>query len=115
MQVGQVGSPGGINFFIALAAHDTSLVGSGSYTTTSGATGTVSVRGFVFWRDSFPAGTGGEAPAASSIVLNLTFANRTARLDQANVPGDTLNGALTFSEDPFTTYVVKFGRDRPPL
>jgi hypothetical protein len=45
----------------------------------------------------------------------LTFANRTARLDQANVPGDTLNGALTFSEDPFTTYVVKFGRDRPPL
>jgi hypothetical protein len=111
----QVGSPGGINFFIALAAHDTSLVGSGSYTTTSGATGTVSVRGFVFWRDSFPVPSGFEVPAAPSIVLNLTFANRTARLDQANVPGDTLNGALTFSEDPFTTYVVKFGRDRPPL
>ena len=110
----EVGSPGGTNFVVTLAAHDASLIGSGSYASTSGMSGRTTILGIVSWRDSFFAPSGFEVPAAPTITLDFTFGNRTARLDQATISGDTMNGAITFSEDPFTTYVVKFSRVLPP-
>src|SRR5262249_20265783 len=101
----EVGAPGGTGFFVTLGAHGTSLVGGGSYTTTTGTSGAVDVRGFVFWRDSFFAPSGYEIPATSNVVLDFTFANRSAHLNQGSLSGDTLTGVITFSEDPFTAYL----------
>jgi hypothetical protein len=74
--------------------------------------GAVEIRGFVFWQDeSFPP-SGFVVPAQPVVVLDFTFDNgRTARFDQAILSGaDTLNGALTFSEDKFHSYGVSFAR-----
>lgn len=107
----EVGVPGGTSFDVTLVARDTSLAGSGSYTSTSGANGTVDVRGFVLWRDSAPTPGGFESPAASEVVLDFTFANRTVHLDQGSIAGDTLRGVLTFSNGlSLASYTVKFGR-----
>jgi hypothetical protein len=94
-----------------LAAHDTTLIGTGTYTTDAGPTGSVDVRGFVFWRDSFFAPSGHEIPAEPIIVLDFTFdSGRTARFDQGVILRDTLVGGLTFAEAPTGTYGVSFAR-----
>src|SRR5450759_1521235 len=105
----QVRTANGTSLQVHLSAHDTTLSGSGTYsTTTPAAIGAVEIRGFVFWQDtSFPP-SGFVVPAEPVVVLDFTFDNgRTARFDQAILAGaDTLNGVLTFSEDKFYSYGV---------
>jgi hypothetical protein len=108
----QVHAANGTSLQVHLSAHDTTLSGSGMYSTTPAAVGAVAIRGFVFWQEeSFPP-SGFVVPAHSVVVLDFTFDNgRTARFDQAILAGaDTLKGALTFSEAKFTTYGVSFAR-----
>lgn len=95
-----------------LSAHDTTLSGTGTYSTTGSSIGAVEIRGFVFWRDSFFAPSGFVIPAEPVVVLDFSFDNgRTAHFDQAILAGqDTLNGVLTFSEDKFRSYGVSFIR-----
>jgi hypothetical protein len=113
----QVRTANGTSLQVHLSAHDTTLSGSGTYSTTPAAVGAVEIRGFVFWQDeSFPP-PGFVVPAQPVVVLDFTFDNgRTARFDQATLAAgaDTLNGALTFSEDKFHTYGVSFARSPTP-
>jgi hypothetical protein len=112
----QVRTANGTSLQVHLSAHDTTLSGSGTYSTTPAAVGAVGIRGFVFWQGlSFPP-SGFVVPAQPVVVLDFTFDNgRTARFDQATFAGaDTLNGVLTFSEDQFTSYGVSFARSPTP-
>ena len=113
----QVRAANGTSLLVHLSAHDTTLSGSGTYSTTApAAIGAVEIRGFVFWQDtSFPP-SGFVVPAQPVVVLDFTFDNgRTVRFDQATLAGaDTLNGVLTFSEDNFTSYGVSFARSPTP-
>ena len=95
-----------------LSAHDTTLSGTGTYSTTGTSAGTVQIRGFVFWRDSFFAPSGFEVPAAPVVILNFVFDNgKTARFDQATLTGqNTLYGVLTFADDNSTSFGVSFIR-----
>jgi hypothetical protein len=97
---------------IDLSAHDTTLSGTGTYSTTGLSVGAVEIRGFVFWRGSVNTPAGFVMPAEPVVVLDFTFDNgRTARFDQGTLAGqDTLNGVLTFSEDKFLSYGVSFSR-----
>jgi hypothetical protein len=113
----QVRAANGTSLQVHLSAHDTTLSGSGTYSTTApAAVGAVEIRGFVFWRDSLFPPSGFVVPAQPVVVLDFTFDNgRTARFDQATMAGaDTLNGALTFSEDKFHTYGISFARSPTP-
>ncbi len=112
----QVRAANGTSLQVHLSAHDTSLSGSGTYSTTPAVAGVVEIRGFVFWQDSLFAPSGFVIPAQPVVVLDFTFDNgRTARFDQATLAGaDTLNGALTFSEDKFHSYGVSFARSPTP-
>ena len=95
-----------------LSAHDTTLFGTGTYSTTGSPVGAVEISGFVFWRDSFFAPAGVEIPAEPVVVLDFAFDNgTTAHFDQATLTGqDTLTGVLTFSQDKFHSYGVSFIR-----
>jgi hypothetical protein len=112
----QVSAANGTSLQVHLSAHDTTLSGSGTYSTTPATVGAVEIRGFVFWQDtSFPP-SGFVVPAQPVLVLDFTFDNgRTARFDQAMLAGaDTLKGVLTFSGDEFTSYGVSFARSPTP-
>ena len=113
----QVRAANGTSLQVHLSAHDTTLSGSGTYsTTTPAAIGAVEIRGFVFWQDTSYPPSGFVVPAHPVVVLDFTFDNgRTARFDQAILAGaDTLNGVLTFSEDKFYSYGVSFARSPSP-
>jgi hypothetical protein len=97
---------------ISLAARDTKLSGTATYSMTAGAGGTASITGYVFWQDAAFVPSGHVMPAHPVVVLNFALANGTsARFDQAVLQGqDTLSGALTFSDAPFSTYGTSFVR-----
>jgi hypothetical protein len=112
----QVRAANGTSLQVHLSANDTTLSGSGTYSTTPAAVGAVEIRGFVFWRDSLFAPSGFVVPAEPVVVLDFTFDDgRTARFDQAILAGaDTLNGVLTFSEDKSYSYGISFARSPTP-
>jgi len=102
----------GISMRISLAAVDTKLSGTATYSMTGAGTGTASITGYVFWQDAAAVPSGNVMPAHPVVVLNLAFSNgMTARFDQAVLrEKDTLSGALTFSGEPFKTYGTTFVR-----
>lgn len=113
----ETGTANGMRFRMDLSAHDTTLMGTGTYSTDAGGSGTVDITGFVFWRDSYFAPNGHEIPATSNVVLGLTLdSGRTAQLDQAFLmAADTLFAAITFADgNNFTTYVTTFVRTTSP-
>jgi hypothetical protein len=112
----QVRAANGTSLQVHLSAHDTTLSGSGTYSTTAAGVGAVEIRGFVFWQESFFPPSGFVVPAQPVVVLDFTFDNgRTARFDQATLAGaDTLNGVLTFSEDKSYSYGISFARSPTP-
>src|SRR6266576_5418967 len=59
----QVRTANGTSLQVHLSAHDTTLSGSGTYSTTPAAVGAVEIRGFVFWQDSLFAPSGFVIPA----------------------------------------------------
>lgn len=108
----QVSAANGISLQFQMAARDTTLTGTGTYTAGSGG-GAVQLTGFVFWQQSGATPGGGMSPAGPSVVVDVTFDNGTStRLDQATLVGqDTLRGVLNFaSGKTFTSYLVSFAR-----
>lgn len=97
---------------ISLTASDTTLAGSATYTMTGGTGGTANVTGYVFWQDSATVPSGRMMPAHSVVVLHFAFSDgRSARFDQAVLRGqDTLSGALTFDDQPSSSYGATFTR-----
>ena len=93
---------------LSLAARDTTLSG----TATSSPEGTARITGYVFWQDAAFVPSGHVMPAHPVVVLTFAFANGTsAHFDQAVLQSqDTLSGALTFSDAPFSTYGTSFVR-----
>src|SRR5450756_140959 len=71
----QVRAANGTSLQVHLSAHDTTLSGSGTYSTTPAAVGAVEIRGFVFWRDSLFPPSGFVVPAQPVVVLDFTFDN----------------------------------------
>ena len=102
----------GISMRISLAAMDTTLAGTATYSMTGAGTGTASISGYVFWQDAAFVPSGNVMPAHPVVVLNLAFSDGTrARFDQALLQKqDTLSGALTFSSEPFNSYGTTFVR-----
>ena len=102
----------GISMRISLAARDTTLSGTAIYSTHTSTEGTASIAGYVFWQDAANVPSGHVMPAHPVVVLNFAFANGTsAPFDEAVLQGqDTLSGALTFSDAPFSTYGTSFVR-----
>ena len=104
----------GISMQVSLAASDTSLAGSATYTGSGGTQGTAAVTGYVSWQDAMPVPSGGVMPAHPVVVLLFAFSDGTsARFDQAVLQGqDSLSGALTFSDQATTAYGTTFTRTR---
>lgn len=103
--------PRGIAMKMSLSASDTTLAGSGTYSTTGGS-GTAKVTGYVFWQDSVLAPTGAIYPAHPVVVLDLALDDGlSAHIDQAVfLQPDTLSGVLAFSDDASHAYSVSFAR-----
>ena len=108
----EIESWGGLSMQISLAASDTTLAGSATYTVTGGTGGTANVTGYVFWQDSAAVPSGQMMPAHSVVVLYFAFSDgRSARFDQAVLRGqDTLSGALTFDDQPSSSFGATFVR-----
>ena len=108
----EIESWGGRSMQISLTASDTTLAGSATYPVTGGTGGTAKVTGYVFWQDSATVPPGRMMPAHSVVVLHFAFSDgRSARFDQAVLRGqDTLSGALTFDDQPFSSYGATFTR-----
>src|SRR4051812_14480144 len=102
----------GMSLRISVAASDTILSGSATYTMAGGTSGTARVDGYVFWQDSTPVPSGHVMPAHPVAVLYLKFSDGTsARFDQAVLRGqDTLSGALTFDDQAYASYGASFIR-----
>ncbi len=105
----------GVAIRMSLTARDTTLVGSGSYSDTSGAGGTAQVTGFVFWQDSGFVPAGYVVPPHPVVVLQFAFGNgKAATFDQGVIDQrNTLSGVLTFADDSFTSYGTTFVRAGP--
>lgn len=105
----------GLSIQISLAASDTTLQGSGTYSTT-GRTGAIpSITGYVFWQDAVFVPSGQVMPAHPEVVLDLVLDNGlSAHFDQAVlINHDTLRGALTFSDSTYKSYGTSFARGGP--
>ena len=102
----------GISMRISLAASNTTLSGTATYSMRGSTEETASITGYVFWQDAAFVPSGQVMPSHPVVVLNFAFANGTSgRFDQAVLQGqDTLSGALTFSDAPFSTYGTSFVR-----
>jgi hypothetical protein len=102
----------GLSMQISLAASDTTLAGSAAYTVSGGASETANVTGYVFWQDSAAVPSGQMMSAHPVVVLHFAFSDgRSARFDQAVLRGqDTLSGALTFDDQPSSSYGATFIR-----
>ncbi len=103
----------GLSLQLSLAASDTTLRGSGTYST-SGRTGAIpDITGYVFWQDSAFVPSGHVMPAHAVVVLDLTFdTGPSARFDQGVLIGhDTLSGVLTFADAPYASYGTRFVRE----
>lgn len=102
----------GISMRMSLVATDSTLVGTGTYNTSTESGGTARITGYVFWQDEAFVPSGNMMPAHPVVVLALTLDNGlSARLDQAVLQGqDTLRGALTFSDEASATYGTMFVR-----
>ena len=99
---------------LSLAARDTTLVGTVTYSTPSGVEATASITGYVFWQDAESVPSGHTMPAQSVVVLDFAFANgETVHFDQGTLQArDTLFGVLNFSDAPgrFESYGTLFVR-----
>jgi hypothetical protein len=102
----------GLSIQISLTASDTTLAGLATYAVSGGTSGTANVTGYVFWQDSAAVPSGQMMPAHPVAVLHLAFSDgSSARFDQAVLRGqDTLSGALTFDDQPYSSYGATFVR-----
>ena len=102
----------GTSVQMSLTAHDTSISGVATLTSSSGSVRAARIGGFVSWRAAFPAPSGYVVPAQPITALTIASdGGRTVRLDQATlVSPDSLVGVLTFSNEPFRSYGVAFLR-----
>jgi hypothetical protein len=105
----------GVTIRMSLTARDSTLAGAGTYSDTSGASGTGQVTGFVFWQDSTFVPAGYVMPAHPVVVLRFAFSNgRAATFDQGVIEQqNTLSGVLTFADDSSASYGVHFVRTTP--
>jgi len=98
---------------IVLAARDTTLAGSATYSAAGGTGGTANVTGYVFWQDAGFVPAGYVIPAHPVVVPDLGFGDgSSARFDQGVLSGQgDLSGVLIFSDDSSTSYGTTFVRN----
>lgn len=102
----------GRSIHMSLAARDTTLFGSGTYSDTTGRAGSAQISGYVFWQDSVFVPSGHMEPAHPVVVLHISFSDGTSAVfDQATIQQHTtLYGVLTFSTNGSASYGTAFVR-----